>query len=171
MSMIQAFDDLARQHAAEMAEAEADYEELSAERNALQSALAAVLPYAESRAEDMHESGGDDCPQWAKASAAVEAGRILTAPERAHMERLIAASLDTQSQADPWHLFRIEASDADGMHGFIASAQSASEGKAQELAENAALDAIGTDERPGEIEGCEYLGTCSCDVFEKFGPM
>lgn len=34
-------------------------------------ALRAVLPYAHSRAEDMHESGHGDDPEWLKADAAV----------------------------------------------------------------------------------------------------
>jgi uncharacterized protein len=43
---------------------------LSAVDDLLQS-LSDVLPYAHSRAEDMHESGGDNDPLWQKADAAV----------------------------------------------------------------------------------------------------
>lgn len=76
-----------------------------------------------------------------------------------------------EQRDDPWHLFRIDASDADGVHGFIVSAQSASEAKAQELAEAAVLDDIGTEDEPGTIDECIAIGTTDTDVFEHFGPM
>lgn len=37
----------------------------------LEAALRAVIPYAQSRAEDMNESGGDACPHYLAADAAV----------------------------------------------------------------------------------------------------
>lgn len=38
----------------------------------LLNALNAVLPYAISRAEDMHAAGGNSCSYWQKADAAIE---------------------------------------------------------------------------------------------------
>lgn len=43
----------------------------------LVNALKTVLPYAISRAEDMHAAGGDACPFWKKADAAVERADAL----------------------------------------------------------------------------------------------
>lgn len=43
----------------------------------LVNALQAVLPYAVSRAEDMHAAGGDACSYWKKADAAVERANML----------------------------------------------------------------------------------------------
>jgi hypothetical protein len=72
---------------------------------------------------------------------------------------------------DPWHLFYIEASDADGVHAFIVSAQSGSQSKAQELAEAAVIDypALGTKEHPGSIGHVGTLGLTDSDVFESVG--
>jgi hypothetical protein len=56
----------------ELAEAQRAIDRAAA--TGLIAALEAVLPYARSRAEDMHESGGGDtCKYWRKANAAVEA--------------------------------------------------------------------------------------------------
>lgn len=43
----------------------------------LVNALKTVLPYAISRVEDMHAAGGDTCPYWKKANAAVERADAL----------------------------------------------------------------------------------------------
>jgi hypothetical protein len=72
-------------------------------------------------------------------------------------------------QEDPWHLFYIEAGDTDGEHAYIVSAQSGSEIKAQELAENAVLDEVGTADEPGSIEHTERLGCTDSDVFLSVG--
>lgn len=42
-------------------------------------ALAAVLPYAHSRAEDLHDDGGDASEEWKKADAAISSAYALLA--------------------------------------------------------------------------------------------
>lgn len=37
----------------------------------LRAVIRALLPYARSRAEDMHDAGGDNDPGWQRADAAV----------------------------------------------------------------------------------------------------
>ena len=71
--------------------------------------------------------------------------------------------------APVWHLFRIEAEDEDGTHAFIVSAESGSESKAQELAEAAVLEVIGTDDEPAAVSHCSRLGGTDSDVFERIG--
>lgn len=46
------------------------YEQLAA-------AVKALLPLAMSRAEDMHETGGDNCPHWKAADKTVEEADAL----------------------------------------------------------------------------------------------
>ena len=71
----------------------------------------------------------------------------------------------------PWHLFRIECSDADGVHAFAVSAQSEDESGAQKAAEAAALDECGTDDEPANVTHVSALGTVDRDIFERFGVM
>lgn len=55
-------------------------------------ALQAALPFAESRAEDMHQYGGDCCPWWQKANAAVDLARaVLSDRPEAEITRLQSA--------------------------------------------------------------------------------
>ena len=70
-----------------------------------------------------------------------------------------------------WHLFYIEASDADGVHAYIVSAESQSAAKAEELARAAVLDhdSVGTEDEPGEIDHCERIGATDADVFQSLG--
>jgi len=69
------------------------------------------------------------------------------------------------------HLFYIEASDADGVHAFIVSADSDSAVKAEELARASVLDSdeLGTDAEPGGIDHCHRIGATDADVFEHHG--
>lgn len=67
--------------------------------------------------------------------------------------------------------FRVDASDEDGCYVVITSAQSDFEQKAQELAEAAVLDDLGTEENPAQIETTTYLGRCEDDIWEKIGPV
>lgn len=81
------------------------------------------------------------------------------------------AAQEPASQAMAWHLFRVDASDEDGCYSVITSAQSESEAKAQELAEAAVLDDLGTAESPAEMDSTTYLGRCENDIWEKIGPI
>lgn len=71
---------------------------------------------------------------------------------------------------DPWHLFYIEASDADGTHAYLVSAQSGSQSKAQELAEATVRDELcGSEEEPCEVEHVGFIGIVDGDVCETVG--
>ena len=90
-----------------------------------------------------------------------------------HAEIEAAAQIEDARAAQGWHLFYIEASDDDGVHGFIVSAESASEAKAEELARASVLDheSVGTDAEPGAIDHCEYLGPTDRDTFVSVGTL
>jgi hypothetical protein len=54
-------------------------EAASADATKVRETLAAVVPFAHSRAEDLHEAGGDESDAWKKADAAVSAAYALLA--------------------------------------------------------------------------------------------
>lgn len=83
----------------------------------------------------------------------------------------VTAEVGRQWPVTPWHLFRIDCSDADGRYVFIVSAESDSVLKARELAEVCVLESIGTDDRLGQIMASTFIGRADGDVFEKIGPM
>lgn len=82
-----------------------------------------------------------------------------------------AAVSATESSALKWHLFRIDAADQDGCRVAFVSAESDSQTKAQELAENAVLNELGTEEVPGTIDQVIFLGSTDSDIFEMVGPF
>ena len=111
---------------------------------------------------------GYDCEELTMYDMTNSAEIVTTAA--AEIIRLVKAD-EERATPSGWHLFYIVGGDADGEHGFMVSAESASQAKAEELARAAVLDheTLGTDDAPGEIMSCEYIGLTDSEIFHPIG--